>query len=102
MNISFDDAKRIVSERLKQISNKIGLDVILIENKTIEKDYYWVFFYNSKRYIETGNMSYTLAGNGPIIIDKIYGGIYKTGTAHLVDYYLKEFEERYLPVIIKR
>ena len=30
----------------------------------------WVFFYHSKEFIESGNFSSALAGNGPIFVDR--------------------------------
>ncbi|WP_430649450.1 YrhB domain-containing protein [Bradyrhizobium uaiense] len=29
-----------------------------------------MFFYNSSRYIETGDIAFALAGNGPIFVDR--------------------------------
>ena len=50
----------------------------------------WVFFYNSKRYLETGEFSAALAGNAPIIVDRHDGRLYETGTAHPLEYYLEQ------------
>ena len=68
-----------------------GLQLVLLENETKEESFGWVFFYNSKEYIETGNLSFTLAGNAPFIIDKITGEIYITGTAHPLEYYTANY-----------
>ena len=65
--------------------------------ETIEANDYWVFFYNSSRFLETGNMSYALAGNAPFIVDKYKGEIHVTGTARLIESYMDEFEKVVLP-----
>jgi len=38
--------------------------------KTIEDANGWIFFYNSLRFIQTGDSINMLAGNGPIFISK--------------------------------
>jgi hypothetical protein len=82
MNISVNDALKKVNKELVKMSKSVGHEVILCENLTIEKEFCWVFFYNSKRYIETGDFSYCLIGNAPMIIDKINGEFHNSGTAH--------------------
>ena len=32
----------------------------------------WVVYYNSKRYLETGDSSFALAGNGPVLVAPDY------------------------------
>ena len=48
---------------------------ILLDKLTIETNFAWIFFYNSKRYNDTKNMSYHLAGNSPLFISKTNGNI---------------------------
>lgn len=40
----------------------------------------WVFFYDSKRHQETGNISDLLAGNAPILVDRDTGETHPTGS----------------------
>ncbi|QBK03740.1 hypothetical protein DW355_02200 [Hylemonella gracilis] len=54
-------------------------------------DFGWVYRYNTKAFIETGDFSYTLVGNAPLIVDKIDGGLYVTGTARPLEYYIAQF-----------
>jgi hypothetical protein len=37
----------------------------------------WVAVYNTGRFMETGDVSYELAGSGPLIIDRFSGAIHK-------------------------
>jgi hypothetical protein len=39
-----------------------------------------MFFYNSKRFLETGDFLYLLAGNGPVIINRHTGSVELFGT----------------------
>jgi len=67
-------------------------ELIIIDDLTIEKDYGWIFFYNSRRYWETEDISYLIAGNSPILVEKENGSIYEFGTAFPVDEYIKQYE----------
>jgi hypothetical protein len=53
-----------------------------------------VFFYNSKKFLETGESGRRLAGNGPIIVDKEDGSIHPFGTAKRPEEYIKEYGKR--------
>jgi len=48
---------------------------VVVENQKLETASAWIFIYNSKRYLETGEIIYALAGNGPVFVNK------KTGKA---------------------
>jgi len=67
-------------------------DLVVLEKSTIEKPYGWVFFYNSRRFIETGNFGYALGGNGPILVTKETGKIIGFGTAYSIEDQLEKFE----------
>lgn len=50
-------------------------EIVIVDDATIEKEYGWIFFYNSKIFLETGNMLYSILGNIPLVVDKIDGSI---------------------------
>ncbi len=52
----------------------------------------WVFFYQSEQFLETGNPSHQLAGNAPIIVNRISAEIRTTGTVYPVETYIAEYE----------
>ena len=54
---------------------------VVVESQIIEKPYGWVFFYNSKSFVETGLLQYTLAGNGPVIVNKYDGTVQFLGSS---------------------
>ncbi len=70
-----------------------GDELVIIESETIEKNWGWVFFYSSKKWIETNDFKYAVAGNAPYFVLRNNGKILETGTAYPVDYYIKRFEE---------
>ena len=91
--IDYKQAEEIVLHEISKFD--IGDDkAILLKEHTMVKPYGWLFFYNSKKYIETGEFSYCLAGNAPILIDKV-GKVHITGTAYELEYYLKKLDQHF-------
>lgn len=58
---------------------------------TEEYDFGWVFFYNSVKFIETGDFRETLGGNAPLIVNKNSGDLIETGTAQEASYYINNY-----------
>jgi hypothetical protein len=50
------EAKAVAIERLEQMSRSSTIEFVLIESSTIERPFGWVFFYDSKKHRETGNV----------------------------------------------
>ncbi len=93
--ISADDAREIANEYLLRLELEVGESLQLVEKETLEKPFGWVFFYNSKDYLETGGFKYMLAGNAPFIVDKNNGCVHLTGTAKPIEGYISDFERQY-------
>jgi hypothetical protein len=87
------EAIDIVSKRLQQKSTPDDPFVVVEEN-TIEKPFGWVFFYNSKRFVETGEFSSQLAGNGPVIVNKHDGSVEFFGTPKPTQEIVAEYEQK--------
>jgi hypothetical protein len=86
-----DDARRIALDYVKEMERGAGCELVLLDSCTIERSFGWVFFYNSKRHVETGDITAALAGNAPIVVTKADGRIHVTGTAHPLEHYLSAF-----------
>ena len=56
-----------------------------------DKPYGWVFYYNLKHNDPNDEPTH-MAGNAPIIVDRIDFEIRVTGTAYPIGHYLKEYE----------
>jgi len=63
----------------------------ILHDYTEEYDFGWVFFYNSAKYIETGDYREALVGNAPLIFNKKCREIIVTGTAHDASYYVSNY-----------
>jgi len=68
------------------------LDLALVENDTIEGDFGWVFFYQPKKCLESGDFSDALLGNAPILVSKLDGSLHETGTANSIEFYIENFK----------
>ncbi len=63
---------------------------LALQNCTIEKSFGWILFYQSKRYLETGDIRNAVAGNAPIVVAKSDGRIHVTGTGRPLEYFLEQ------------
>lgn len=63
----------------------------LVIVKESDYDFGWIFCYNTEQYVATGETSYALAGNAPIIVDRADGQLYVTGTAYPLDHFIAEY-----------
>lgn len=54
----------------------------------------WYFCYQSKEFLDTGDLSAQLAGNGPFLIDRDSGELVVLGTDRPLEEYLKEYAEQ--------
>ena len=66
----------------------------VLDEQTIEKPWGWIFFYQSSRYMETGNILDMLAGNAPIFVNRTTNEVWPSGTAGGLDKYVQEYEKR--------
>ena len=90
--INLSHAMAIAQAHLNDLQRDMGIPVQIVQ--TQEHPFGWVFFYQSKEYVETENFSAMLAGNAPFIVDKERAGVHVLGTAHPVDFYLEEYVKR--------
>jgi hypothetical protein len=86
-----DEARSLALSYVKSRESEAGCDLVLLDGKTIEKDFGWVFFYDSREHAETGDLRYALAGNAPVVVTRADGVVHETGTALPLDKYLERF-----------
>lgn len=68
-------------------------EIIILEQETIDKPWGWVFFYTSRKWLETNDDEYAIAGNAPIIVEGSTGKLYETGTAYSIEQYIANYEQ---------
>lgn len=84
MNV--DNAKKALFSFLDQ-----SVDVVVLDELTLEKPYGWVLFVESKEFVETGNLEACIAGNGPIVVLQD-GSVHMLGSGRPTDEALLQFE----------
>lgn len=68
--------------------------LVVVEEMTLTKRYGWVFFYNSRRYIETRDIFQAIAGNGPVVILADTGEVVALGSARRPEEEIAAFEQQ--------
>lgn len=92
MTIDLETARRLALEEAHRDYYKPN-GLALLDDMTITKPYGWVFFYDSKRHIETGNPLHMLGGNGPIVVEKDSGRVTPLGSARAPETEIATFEQ---------
>lgn len=92
--LSYQQCLQIATDHVSFGSTDPEHDCIILTDYTIEKPYCFIFFYNNRIFIETGNFSYALGGNSPLFISKLDGSVsnFRTGlsTEEMIDTYEEE------------
>jgi hypothetical protein len=65
---------------------------MVIDKNTIEKPFGWVFFVDTKKFLDTGNSDFRIVGNGPIIVNKHTGAVKSCASYKTVEESIKEYE----------
>lgn len=83
----------------KYIEENFGREpeLAIVDREPSDTAHAWIFFYNTKRYLETGEFSEALAGNGPILVNKSTGAIEAFGTAIPLERLFAEYEKKQHP-----
>ena len=73
---------------------KRGDSLVIVEHATIEKEYGWIFFYNSRKYLETKKERYQLYGGIGVVVEKADGCVHELGSAGGAEYQIELYEAR--------
>jgi hypothetical protein len=68
--IDIKEAERLARDTIRNIAGTAENEFSLQSDRTVTHEAGWIFFYNSLRYIETGDPNHMLAGNGPVFVSK--------------------------------
>ncbi len=93
--ITFEEARsRVQVEISKPDPYSPDLVLEIVDDATIEKEWGWVFFYDSAAHMRSGDIKDAIAGNAPVIVNRATGELIITGTAWPVDKYIEDYETR--------
>ncbi|MEZ4263997.1 MAG: YrhB domain-containing protein [Polyangiaceae bacterium] len=91
-----DDARAAVAAHLRRRGVGGTDGIAIIDSQTIEKPYGWVFYYNSRRYVESGDLVYALVGlvgQGPVVVFAASGEIVELGSAVPAEAAIRQLED---------
>ena len=91
--MGIEEATRRASDSIEAIVKDVLGGVAINHRHTITKPYGWIFFYNSRTYLETGNVLAMLAGNGPVVVLSSSGEVVMLGTARPTEAEISAFED---------
>jgi hypothetical protein len=92
--LTLEEAKSLL---LAEISDDYdGIDWAVIDESTIEKPWGWVFFYQARQYVETGDDSFAVYGPGPVIVNARTGELHKVeDIVRPLDRSIAEYEKKH-------
>ena len=73
MSWTFEQATQQARRTLSSLAGAVGITII--DAATREFDVGWVFFYQSSRFLETGDVRDSLAGNAPLFVSRDDGRV---------------------------
>jgi hypothetical protein len=86
--LTLDSAKKIALARLQQ---GVPEELVILDQFTLRKPYGYVFFYQAREYVETGDIMFMLAGNGPTVVLHD-GSVHPLSTAYPPEESIAAFE----------
>ncbi|MGA1983506.1 MAG: YrhB domain-containing protein [Acidobacteriaceae bacterium] len=93
--ITFETA-RTLADRFLRLQSGNSSELVIVDQSTRAEDFGWVFFYQSKSYVDTGDWHEMLVGNAPLIVD--FGGqVHETGTGLPIEDYIEGFRAALKP-----
>lgn len=90
--IDIKQAKELAEEYVNKGYYVKGDRLVVVDEETIEKKYGWVFFFDSLKHLETGDDSYLIAGNAPLIVEKDDGNIHVLATIPPLEKWIDQYE----------
>jgi Immunity protein 35 len=63
---------------------------LILDDATIERDWGWVFFYDSKLHHDTRDFQYAVAGNAPLVVRRSDGAVLATCTHKPVEGFVSD------------
>lgn len=94
-SLTQSQARELVARQLDAFPDYDDLGgCVILDEHTIERSWGWVFFYNSRKYVETNEFEHALLGNAPYIVNRFDGSMHVTGTARPTEHYIAEYESQ--------
>jgi hypothetical protein len=99
-----DAPKPIEKARAVEIARKVAAelpghhDFVVMDDRTVERPFGWVFFYAPRQYVLTGNRDYLVPGAAPLVVHRADGSIEHLATsvhpARAIEIYEKRWQAK--------
>ena len=86
------EMRKIAEERLSKIEQESKITLICLEEWVTKKDYGNIYRYTSKKYYETKDDRYAVAGNSPFLVENETGRVVVFGTALADEFYIQAYD----------
>jgi hypothetical protein len=90
MTIDIRTARALARHQVATLAVDSGLDLVVTPDSTLATDVGWVFFYESRRYLDSRDVHDKLLGNAPLLVTRA-GAVHLLGTERPVEAYLDDF-----------
>ncbi|WP_294223227.1 YrhB domain-containing protein [uncultured Shimia sp.] len=91
-DITFEKAHAIAARYVEGMSTGIEADALVMSPTPVAfGDYGWVFAYQNRKFLDSGDFRDAIAGNAPLLVSKATGEIVVLGTAFSIDHYINAF-----------
>ena len=81
--------------RSQPVELAAGDELMIVDDDTLEREWGYVFFYDSRRFRETGLARYRVAGNGPMIVNRFDGTVHPRGADRPSEYYITAYDTEF-------
>jgi hypothetical protein len=85
-------ARELVLSEMYKKPISADFELVVLDEQTIERPFGWVFFYNTRKYAETGDRRASLIGNCPIVVERMTGRLTRLATGDPLDAQLARYE----------
>ena len=89
--VNAQTARALARHQVATMAIDLGLELCLQPERTLATDVGWVFFYDSRDFVETGDPTAALIGNAPLLVDRTTGAMHLLGTERPVETYLDDY-----------
>lgn len=104
MNSFPNSPKQITKADAREIAGKVVAalsmqhNFVILEDRTVERPFGWVFFYTTREYIQTGDPKYLIPGTAPLVVNRDDGSTEHLATsippARAIEIYEKRWYEK--------
>jgi hypothetical protein len=71
-----------------------GIEFVVLEDATVEKDYGWIFRFTTRRYLETKDPGALVPGTGPLVVERDGGAPVFLASSVCPEKAIAEYERR--------